>query len=43
MRPASCVFLVIAILSLFWPFVRERLESKKAKPAAADLDDIEQE
>lgn len=43
MRPASCVFLVIAILSLFWPFVREQLERKKAKPVAADMDDIEQE
>ena len=49
MRPASCVFLIIAILSLFWPFVRERIESKKAKEAAVnanlkvDIDEIEQD
>lgn len=29
MRPASCAFLLIAFISLFWPMVRERLDAKK--------------
>ena len=44
MRPASCILLVVAVLSLFWPFIRDRRNKKKGVTAAADAnDDVEQE
>ena len=40
-RPISCLLLVIAFGSLFWPFIRKRLDEKKAaKAAESDLPKI---
>lgn len=41
MRPASCVFLVIAILSLFWPFVREKMAKRKQSANSASTNENE--
>ena len=34
-RPISCVFIIIAILSLFYPFVLPMLKKRKAQKAEA--------
>jgi len=36
-RPVSCLLLVIAVGSLFWPFIRNHLDAKKAAKATDDL------
>ena len=38
MRPASCLLLLLAFASLFWPIVRDRLEKRKGKKSADEED-----
>ena len=37
-RPVSGVLLLIAVCSLFWPFIRDRRAAKKASKTVAEVE-----
>lgn len=39
-RPVSCVLLVIAFASLFWPFIKKRIDERKAAGSSVDTSSV---